>query len=250
MQQSHSDAGKVTVRDWLEAWRALQVHRPSTVVQVETYFRLHVYPAVGDRQLRALRPSDVQAWVTGRSTVLAPGSVELFYRHFSTAMKAAERDRLISRTPCQGIKLPKKTKTEIGPPRLDQIESIADAIAPRYRAAVVVAAGAGLRLGEVFGMTTENPDLLRRRYRVEEQLLTPSTGSAHLGPTKTTASVRTVALADAVCDELARHLAAHPAIDGFVFTTAMGAPVRRSTFQDGWSRARAAAGAPTVRFHD
>ena len=31
-------------RDYAEAWRAGQVHRPSTAAQAETYLRLHAYP--------------------------------------------------------------------------------------------------------------------------------------------------------------------------------------------------------------
>lgn len=244
------NAGKVTVEQWCEQWRSVQVHRPSTVAQVESYFRLHVYPVLGDRQLRSVLPSDVQAWVTGRSSVLAPGSVELVYRHFSAAMKAAEQDRLIARTPCQGIRLPKKTKKEIVPPTVEEVEAIAGAIQGRYRAAVVVAAGAGLRLGEVFGLQVDRVDFMRRTIRVDQQLLTLGNGPAVLGPTKTDSSVRTVPIADVVVQELAEHVRRFPPVDGFVFTTELDRPVRRSTFQDAWRRGIKAAGTPSVRFHD
>lgn len=243
-------AGKVTVRAWLEQWRVLQVHRASTATQVESYFRLHVYPALGDRQLRSLRPSDVQAWVTERSRTLAPGSVELVYRHFSAAMKAAERDRLISRTPCDQIRLPKVSKAEIVPPTIDQVEAIAGSMIERYRAAVVLAAGAGLRLGEVFGVQLDRIDFLRRTIRVDQQLVTPSNGPVFLGPPKTASSIRTVPLADVVVFELSEHVRKFPPVDGFVFTTQMDRPVRRGTFQPAWTRATKAAKSPDVRFHD
>ena len=204
------NAGKITVKQWCEQWRSVQVHRPSTVVQVETYFRRHVYPTLGHRQLRTVLPSDVQAWATGRSAVLAPGSVELVYRHFAAAMKAAEQDRLISRTPCQGIRLPKKAKKEIVPPTVEDVEAIAGAIQDRYRAAVVVAAGAGLRLGEVFGLQVDRVDFMRRTIRVDQQLLTPGSGPAELGPTKTDSSIRTVPIADVVVQELAEHVRKFP----------------------------------------
>ena len=179
------DAGRITVREWLEDWRQRQVHRQSTQEQVESYFRLHVYPTLGDRQLRSLRPSDVQGWVTARSQHLAPGSVELVYRHFSAAMRDAEHDRIVGRSPCDGIKLPRRATTEVAPPTVEQVESIADKIAPLYRATVVVAAGAGLRLGEVMGLQVDHVDFLRRTIRVDQQLLTPSNGPAVLGEPKT-----------------------------------------------------------------
>ncbi|MFN7148958.1 MAG: tyrosine-type recombinase/integrase [Microthrixaceae bacterium] len=244
------NAGKVTVREWCETWRRLQVHRPSTATQVESYFRLHLYPKLGDRQLRSLRPSDVQGWVTERSGPLAAGSVELMFRHFSAAMKAAEHDRVIGRTPCQRIKLPKKATVEVVPPTLEQVEALADAISDRYRAAVVLAAGAGLRLGEVFGVQVDRLDLMRRTVTVDQQLLTPGRGPAELGPPKTASSVRTVPIADVVVHELSTHLAQFPVVDGFVFTTELDRPVRRSTFQDAWARALKEAGVGHVRFHD
>ena len=37
-------AGRVTVREYAEQWRAAQVHREGTVVQVEGILRRHVYP--------------------------------------------------------------------------------------------------------------------------------------------------------------------------------------------------------------
>ena len=51
--------GRTLFRDYAEQWRAIQVHRSGTTAQVETYLRLHAYPALGNRQLGALRRSDI-----------------------------------------------------------------------------------------------------------------------------------------------------------------------------------------------
>lgn len=250
-------AGKITVREWLETWRNLQVqHRESTRSQVESYFRLHVYEELGNRQLRSLQRSDVQSWVIGRSQVLAPSSVALVYNHFAAAMKDAVLDQKISRTPCVGIKLPERGVSEIVPPTVQQVEALADSIAGRYRAAVVLAAGAGLRLGEVFGLQLDRLDLPRRTVKVDQQLLTPSNGPAKLGPVKSRKiTSRTIPLADVVVIELAQHLEKYPPVDGFVFTTELDRPVRRGTFQDAWRRAKrnatdAGTDVSDVRFHD
>ena len=50
-------------RDYAEAWRAGQVHRPSTAAQAEIYLRLHAYPTLGLRPIDSIRRSEVQAWV-------------------------------------------------------------------------------------------------------------------------------------------------------------------------------------------
>jgi len=70
--------------DVAEAWRVVQVHRPSTAVATESYLRIHAYPILGHRPIGAIRRSAIQAWVKALSTKLAPASVELAYRWVST----------------------------------------------------------------------------------------------------------------------------------------------------------------------
>ena len=69
-------AGKITLQEYAEEWRAAQVHRPSPRAQQETHLRRHVYPHLGGRTLADLRPSEVQAWVKRLSETLAPATVE------------------------------------------------------------------------------------------------------------------------------------------------------------------------------
>src|SRR4051794_33254115 len=47
-------AGRVTVRQYAEQWRARQVHRPTTAAHVETMLRRHVYPALGQKRLSSV----------------------------------------------------------------------------------------------------------------------------------------------------------------------------------------------------
>jgi integrase len=208
-------AGKITLKEWCEAWRERQVHRASTSVQVESYLRNHVYPVLGDRPLSSLRPSDIQGWVATASQKLAPGSVETCYRHLSSALSAAERDRIIGRSPCQQIKLPKQVKAEIVPPTEAQVAAILDAVKGSYRCAVMLGAGAGLRLGEVFGVQVDRIDFDAGTLRVDQQLVTPGEGRPFLGPPKTPASVRTVPLAPAVLEEIRAHMRSYPPLDGY-----------------------------------
>ena len=60
-----------------------------------------IIPTFGRCQLRAVRPSDVQAWV-GRLSMsgLAASSVGTYFRVLAQMMIAARRDRLIHESPC------------------------------------------------------------------------------------------------------------------------------------------------------
>ena len=150
------------------------------------------------------------------------------------------------------IKLPKIDKASVVPLEVEQVDKLRDAMPERYQAVVTLAAGTGLRISECFGLTVDRVDFLRRTIRVDRQLVVLSGSAPTFGPPKTSASVRTVPMPAVVGDALAAHLAVFPAgVNGLIFTTAGGGPVRRSTFWDTWRQTVSAIGMPTrTRFHE
>ncbi len=148
-------AGRITFREYAEAWRAVQIHRAGTVVQVEGALRRRVYPVIGDRPLESIVPSDIQQLVKRLERELSPASVIVTYRHVATIFKAASRDRRIALSPCDGIRLLKIVKKPVAPMATSDIQSLAEAVPKRYRAMVILAAGTGLRQGEIFGLTLD-----------------------------------------------------------------------------------------------
>ena len=207
---------------------------------------------LGDRPLGSIRRSDIQTWVKGRSEVLAPGSVELIYRWVSTVFKATVADRLIPSSPCISIKLPPRDKGEIVPMLASEVDALADAIAPRYRALVLFAAGTGMRQGECFGLTVDRVDFLRRQVRVDRQLLNVKGGNLEWGAPKSSAGFRTIPLPKVVTDALAAHLKQFgEGPERLVFTNSFGSGLRRSPFNEAWHRATEQLGlAKSVTFHD
>jgi hypothetical protein len=170
-------AGRITFRTYGEQWRAVQVHRPSTAVQLETNLRRHVYPTLGDRPIGAIRPSEVQAWVRSLAEVLEPSTVELVYRYVVAIFRAAAADRVISQNPAIGTRLPRAEPRRVEPLEAEVVQAIIDTVPDRYRALVVLAAGTGLRQGECFGLTLDRVDFLRRQITVDRQLvLLPGSG--------------------------------------------------------------------------
>jgi integrase len=138
--------------------------------------------------------------------------------------------------------------------RCSRVGTTAAKVGTAGRAAVILAAGTGLRQGEVFGLTLPNVQMLRRRLVVEQQVVTPATaeGEVRLGPLKTPASYRAVPLPEVVIDALAEHLARYPATHEWdlVFTTDTGGPVRRNRSAEFFRKGATAAGLGThVTFH-
>ena len=106
-------------------------------------------------------------------------------------------------------------------------------------------------LVKALGLQVSAIDFLGRRLIVTQQAVTVRRVTTLAAP-KTTASVRTVPLADAVLTELASWLERHPRTPGdLLVSDANGAPIPQNRFSMTWARAVARAGLPKgTRFHD
>jgi integrase len=243
-------AGRITFGAYAASWAAAQPHRQLTASNVESTLRVHILPTFGDRPLASIRTTEVQAWVTGLD--LAPSTVRITYVRLKSIFAAAVEDRIIPRSPCtRSVKLPRAEGGEVVPMTPEQVRAIADHVPARYRGFVVLLAGSALRPGEGLGLTVDRLDFLRRKVRIDRQLVTASGKTPALAPVKTPSSVRTIPLPQTVLDELARHLERFdPGPDGLVFMKDHGRPIRRSDINDVWRRAAKAAGVNGFTPHD
>lgn len=232
-------AQKQTFREYAERWRLAQPHRPNTVIRVRSHLEKHIYPAMGARALVAVRPSDVQAFVATLSLTLKPGSVGVILTTVTAVFRAAKRDRLIAHLPTEGVKLPQAELVRVVPLSVEEVDALISALPIEYQALGIVAAGTGMRQGEVFGLQVRDVDFLRKTVQVERQV--QPTG---VGPLKNRAAYRTIPVGSVVIDALAAHLAASPAKgEQFVFRTAAGEPLHVQRFIETWRTARRAAAA-------
>ena len=188
--------------------------------------RLHILPELGRWPLAGLRRAHIEQWAA--ALPLAPSSVRTLHRTLSSLLASAVEDERIPRNPASGARLPKVVDEQVVPVNVDEVRALTGAMVEHIRAAVVVAAGTGLRQGELFGLTVDRIDFLRRELRVDRQLWSPRTGRPVFAAPKSKASHRTVALSQVVVEALAAHLAAFgPGDDGVVFHTMRGTPVSR-----------------------
>jgi integrase len=225
-------AGRVTLGEHAARWEANQVTGESQARIIDNALRLHILPELESRPLSAIRRSDVQALVKGLAEALAPGTVRNVYEVMARLMTAAVDDRLISATPCTRIALPPVADVEVVPPTVERVQEIALAIPDRYRAAVIMLAGSGLRIGELLGLRVTDVDFLRRSVRVERQRLQ----NGKIAPPKTAKSRRTVPLGRVVVDALAAHLAAYPSGE-WLFTDDFGRPISYTWWKRAWAAA-------------
>lgn len=256
--------GRETVKSYGARWSAAQLYRPGTADRVERAMRLHINPVLGSYPLARVRPSTVQSWVKGLD--LAPSSARVVFSVLATLFGAAVRDRLIAVSPCTGITLPELPDADHAILTPAQVRAAAERIAARYRAAVWLGAGCGLRVSEVLGLEAGHVDYLRREVHVVQQLGKLSGEAPHLAPPKTRTSRRTVELPAVVAEALARHVELYqPAAveisdrtdprrerirPAELLFTADGEPVTRSTFGHAWHVTRGPGGlTPGTGFH-
>ncbi|GIH10308.1 putative prophage phiRv2 integrase [Rhizocola hellebori] len=216
----------------------------------ERNLRLHLVPLV-KTPLRSLSPTVVRQWHaealrgSGGRTSIAQS-----YRFMRMVMNTAVREELIQRNPCQvpGAGLVQAKERPIATPA--EVIKLVEAIHPKYRTAVLIAAWCALRRGEIAGLLVSDVDLAAgtitvRKNRVE--LL--KGGTAFDGDPKTEAGRRTIAIPPHVVPLVRLHLAEFAGSER-LFVSRDGTALRGNTLYQAFKRARAAAKLEHLTFHD
>lgn len=233
-------AGSITVEDFAVIWRARRRWRPSTVERVDRDLRLHILPTFGRRPLTAVKRAHVERWAAELG--LTPKSVATVHATLSGLFEAAVEDGRIARNPARRATLPRVASEPVVPLTTEQVHRLIDHAPSELRAGVVLAAGSGLRQGELAAVALDRLDFLRRSLRIDRQVWTPRNAPPELVTPKSARSFRTIALADSTVRALAQHLQAHePNRDGLLFHRA-GAPWSRDLLAKAMRHTRDAAG--------
>jgi integrase len=241
--------GQIPFADWAKRWNEARFTRVSTAATDAGRLRNHLLPFFGKMALKDITPLTVRAFIAKLSQTLAPKTVRNVQALLSTVLRDAVLEGLILANPCAGIRLPKETRAEAVFLDPAQIDTLVAATSAPYRTLVLVAAGTGMRWGELAGLPRTRLDLLRRRLEVA-QTLSDVNGQLSFGEPKTPQSRRYVSLPPTVVTALAAHLEGHQ--HELVFTSESGEPLRRSNFHARvWRPTVLAAGLdPAPRFHD
>ena len=224
--------GRTSLSDYVESYRETLVHlRPSSRLKVDGHLRNYVVPTFGRFKVGDIRPADVRAWVVAMlEHGLSPATVKAVVGTLSRVMNQALADGAILRSPLVGLQLPKNGPREemrVLEPR--QIQALAEAVDPRFRALIFTAAYTGLRWSELAALKVQSVDLLKGVVHVRESLVEVN-GRLCADSTKTGAT-RSVSLPRFLRTMVMDHLRDCPPVDGFVFTSTQGGPLRRNFYK-------------------
>ncbi|MEN8650616.1 tyrosine-type recombinase/integrase [Streptomyces sp. 21So2-11] len=257
-------AGRTTFQQYGERWLAGQTTNVATRATTETQLRLHAFPYLGTRPLASFRPSHIRTWTRQLEDAgLASSYRRTIFAAVSAVLTAAVDDTLMPRNPCRSssVNAPKPSGERIAPWTAKQAFAVREALPARFQAMVDLAAGCGLRQGEVFGLPVDAVGFLTGWLHVGLQIKVVK-GRAFFALPKGE-KVRDVPLPEQVGQVLALHMKLYPPVsvtlpwatpDGppltrsLVFTGPRGNHVYRSNFNiSPWKPALAAAGLITKR---
>lgn len=242
--------GQELLTDWAEKWLGTLSVKPKTRSSYESLLRSRILPAFGRRKLENLKPSDIQGWVSGmHEEGLSASRIRQAAIVLRLVMDAAVQDRLISRNPCDRIKLPRLKHEEAAYLEPAVVDQIINEIDEDHQVMFRVLAVLGLRWGEVAALRRHHIDLLRKRIRVEESLAEIS-GKFVFGSTKSHA-VRNVPIPPSLIHQLKEHLkTVDKSPDALVFPGPKGGPFRyRYAYMNLWRSALDRLGLPPTGLH-
>lgn len=253
------DAGRVTLRSRVPLWLDSLTCDPTTRHHVEGRVNRHILPKLGDRRLDVLvrSPSLIQAWVA--ALPIGASYARQILADLSAILDQAVADSLIPRNPCKAasVKAPRVVKQKLVPWSWEQAQAIRAELPARYQGMVDAGAALGLRQGEIFGLSLDEVDFLRRVVHVQHQVKLYQAVTPVYGPPKG-GKPRDVPLPRQGAEALAAHLEQFPAVEvtlpwqvpdgkprtyALIFTGDKGGAVNRSAFnKKTWVPARQSAG--------
>lgn len=215
---------------------------------------MHILPTFRAWDLDGITSPRIRTWraerlsATGAATTIAKA-----YRLLKAILETAVEDELIRRNPCRIRGAGKESAPERPTATVDQVDALADAMGPRWRLMVYIAAYGPARPEEQAGLRRLDVDLDAVGVWVRRAAPELTTGKRAEGPTKSEAGKRFIVLPPFMRTDLERHLKwfAEKEPNGLLFVGERGAPFRRSSFGRKWRQARTKVGLPeNFRFYD
>lgn len=225
---------KITVADFADLWLdSAHDLAPNTIA---TYRKslAHILPDLGNVYLHRLNPDMIEALLNKELDAgLAPSTVNRDYRTINRLCNYAIKRGRLHINPCAAVRPPRPGRSTMQFLTVTQVEALAAAMNPRYRAFIMLGAYGGLRWGELRALKPEHFD--GKELTVIEQL-----DGASL---KTKSSKRRVHLPTAVAAELTAHIKTYPG--EYIFTNMAGNALHHSSFtSQQYKKALAKAGLP------
>ncbi len=232
--------------------------RPTTADSYSRLARLHILPHLGSCTLVDLTPQRLQNWVADLSRTQSANAKPLSVRSVTytmailrAALSDAVRLGLLDRNPFERVRAPRPHPHLVESFTLEQVWRL-DAVDHRLSALFTFLWQTGLRIGEALALHWVDVDLSRSSLRVRRSTAEVS-GKLIVGPPKTAAGMREIALAPQTVTLLLEHRIALRAeglgSSDLVFPSRVGTMLSRRNVTRAWASVRRSVGLPALGLH-
>ncbi|ASO21549.1 integrase [Actinoalloteichus hoggarensis] len=228
-------AGRMLFGEHAARWMATWNTAVTTRARDASVMRTHVLPQWSSWQLGKIDEVAVQGWITDLGGRLSAATVAECHRLAMGVLRSAVRNKLIVTNPAAGVRLPRRTKTdrdEFVITREVLRSQLLPAVPDRHRAFVTVAAGSGMRWGEIAGLAFDAVDLTAGTVRVARTVVEVSGRRSVKATPKTAAGRRIIPLPRWALEALRNQVdRMRPGPRDLVFATDVGTPLSRGTWR-------------------
>lgn len=240
-----------TFGQYSDTWLEHRTLKPRTRAHYRRILDTQLLPTLGEMPIRRLSPAVVREW-HAKTALGTPTLRAHAYMLLKTICATAVTDDLLVANPCRirGAGQAKRvSKTE--PATLEELAALVDAMPPRYRLMVLLAAWCGLRFGELTELRGKDIDTKSGVIKIRRAVAWVDS-VAVIGKPKSDAGTRDVNIPPHLLPAVRAHLLQFGVgRDGLMFPAARtDTHMRTATLYKVFYPAREAAGRPDLRFHD
>ncbi len=246
------DAGRQTFASFADEWAASQDWKATSRESWPAH-RRRLVELLGTAPLGSIDLVKLQGVQRQLGERYAKTTVTTTMSYAGSIMRSAHASGRIGRDPTRGLRAPKvragESDGKVGPdqvPTRDEAAAILVGAPAPFRAAIALGL-AGLRIGEVLGMTSDRLALDRREVTIDRQA--QRVGGVVTWTTPKAEKARTIVVPGVVAVELRRHLRDHHG-DGILFRggRSSGLMRRDQFYASAWRPALVGAGLEPDRF--
>lgn len=167
--------GQILLLDYIENewWARRDYDNPSTENTVRARVWTHIVPHLGHYPLNAIKTPQLGEWLRTLKATAGPGTSSEAWGYLSAIFQAAIDDDRITSNPCRKqttLRVPARPRAVARAWPKEQVLAVREAMDERFRLCVDLGVGAGLRSGEVFGLSVDDIDFEGERILVRRQV--------------------------------------------------------------------------------
>lgn len=161
----------LTFGEYAETWLAERAIKPTTYERYRLILKYDLLPPYGPIPMRAISPESIRTWHAKYGST-KPTARSQAYSLLRTILGTAVTDGLLGANPChiRGAGNVKRVH-KVEPATLAELEVMTNALPPRYRLMLLLAAWCAMRFGELAELRRKDLDLVNDVVRIRRAVV-------------------------------------------------------------------------------